>query len=133
MCGAKVFLFDLDGTLVDSLPAVERAWSNWARRHGLAPEEVLAFSFTVNRRSPLCAILWRANPRLILPPSLRVWSTSRPRKPKVLPRFRGAIALLNHLNKAGIPWAIVTSGSMPVARARHKNSWASRTRGVCNR
>lgn len=32
----------------------------------------------------------------------------------------GAIALLNHLNKAGIPWAIVTSGSMPVARARHK-------------
>lgn len=32
----------------------------------------------------------------------------------------GAIALLSHLNKAGIPWAIVTSGSMPVARARHK-------------
>ena len=28
---------------MDSLPAVERAWSNWARRHGLAPEEVLAF------------------------------------------------------------------------------------------
>lgn len=24
------------------------------------------------------------------------------------------------MNKAGIPWAIVTSGSMPVARARHK-------------
>ncbi|PQO10121.1 phosphatase, partial [Shigella flexneri] len=23
----KGFLFDLDGTLVDSLPAVERAWS----------------------------------------------------------------------------------------------------------
>lgn len=39
----KGFLFDLDGTLVDSLPAVERAWSNWARRHGLSPEEVLAF------------------------------------------------------------------------------------------
>ncbi len=37
------FSVDLDGTLVDSLPAVERAWSNWARRHGLAPEEVLAF------------------------------------------------------------------------------------------
>ncbi|WP_354665298.1 HAD family hydrolase, partial [Escherichia coli] len=24
----KGFLFDLDGTLVDSLPAVERAWCN---------------------------------------------------------------------------------------------------------
>ncbi|MFP1591717.1 HAD family hydrolase [Escherichia coli] len=113
------FSVDLDGTLVDSLPAVERAWSNWARRHGLAPEEVLAFIHG-KRRSPLCAILWRAIPRLILPPSLRVWSTSRPRKPKVLPALPGAIALLNHLNKAGIPWAIVTSGSMPVARARHK-------------
>lgn len=32
----------------------------------------------------------------------------------------GAVDLLNHLNKAGIPWAIVTSGSMPVARARHR-------------
>ncbi|MEQ4514627.1 MAG: HAD family hydrolase, partial [Pantoea agglomerans] len=26
------FLFDLDGTLVDSLPAVERAWSQWGAR-----------------------------------------------------------------------------------------------------
>ncbi len=84
----KGFLFDLDGTLVDSLPAVERAWSNWARRHGLAPEEVLAFIHG-KQAITLCAILWRANPRLILPPSLRVWSKSRPRKPRVLPRFRG--------------------------------------------
>ena len=76
----KGFLFDLDGTLVDSLPAVERAWSNWARRHGLAPEEVLAF---IHGKQAITSL------RLILPPSLRVWSTSRPRKPKVLPRFRG--------------------------------------------
>ncbi|MSH88273.1 phosphatase, partial [Escherichia coli] len=37
----KGFLFDLDGTLVDSLPAVERAWRHWARRQGLAAEEVV--------------------------------------------------------------------------------------------
>ncbi|GAB7195341.1 hypothetical protein OS31_17930 [Dickeya oryzae] len=39
----KGFLFDLDGTLVDSLPAVERAWSNWARDHDIAPQTVLDF------------------------------------------------------------------------------------------
>ncbi len=31
-----------------------------------------------------------------------------------------ALALLNTLNEAGIPWAIVTSGSIPVAHARHR-------------
>lgn len=39
----KGFLFDLDGTLVDSLPAVERAWCNWADRFGLDHAEVLGF------------------------------------------------------------------------------------------
>lgn len=39
----KGFLFDLDGTLVDSLPAVERAWCHWADRFGIAHDEVLGF------------------------------------------------------------------------------------------
>lgn len=84
----KGFLFDLDGTLVDSLPAVERAWSNWSRRHGLAPEEVLAF---IHGKQAITSLrhFMAGKSRLILPPSLRVWSTLRPRKPKVLPRFRG--------------------------------------------
>lgn len=39
----KGFLFDLDGTLVDSLPAVERAWCNWADRFGIDHHELLSF------------------------------------------------------------------------------------------
>ena len=39
----KGFLFDLDGTLVDSLPAVERAWVSWALSWGVSPQDVLAF------------------------------------------------------------------------------------------
>lgn len=39
----KGFLFDLDGTLVDSLPAVERAWTHWAERRGVNPQAVLDF------------------------------------------------------------------------------------------
>src|SRR5260370_5532657 len=34
-------LFDLDGGLVDSTPAVARAWAGWAHEHGFAPGEVV--------------------------------------------------------------------------------------------
>jgi len=38
-CGA--LLFDLDGVLVDSTPAVVRVWTKWAVAHGFDPEEVV--------------------------------------------------------------------------------------------
>lgn len=34
-------LFDLDGVLIDSTPAVARVWKQWATRHGLDPEAVV--------------------------------------------------------------------------------------------
>lgn len=34
-------LFDLDGVLIDSTPAVARVWKKWAARHGLNPDEVV--------------------------------------------------------------------------------------------
>ncbi len=34
-------LFDLDGVLIDSAPAVARVWSRWAAEHGLDPETVV--------------------------------------------------------------------------------------------
>ena len=34
-------LFDLDGVLVDSTPAVARVWTIWARKHGFDPDEVV--------------------------------------------------------------------------------------------
>ena len=38
-CGA--LLFDLDGVLVDSTPAVIRVWSRWAIARGFDPNEVV--------------------------------------------------------------------------------------------
>ena len=37
---AKGLLFDLDGTLIDSLPAVDRAWGNFAAKHGFEAQYV---------------------------------------------------------------------------------------------
>jgi sugar-phosphatase len=35
-------LFDMDGVLIDSTPAVARVWTRWAHRYGFDPEEVVA-------------------------------------------------------------------------------------------
>jgi sugar-phosphatase len=35
------FLFDMDGVLIDSTPAVARVWRRWAMEHGFQPEEVI--------------------------------------------------------------------------------------------
>jgi sugar-phosphatase len=38
----KALLFDLDGVLINSTPAVARVWRKWAIEHGFDPEEVIA-------------------------------------------------------------------------------------------
>jgi sugar-phosphatase len=36
------FLFDMDGTLLDSSAVVDRVWGRWAKAHGIDAEELLA-------------------------------------------------------------------------------------------
>jgi mannitol-1-/sugar-/sorbitol-6-phosphatase len=38
----SALLFDMDGVLIDSTPAVARVWRRWALEHGFNPEEVVA-------------------------------------------------------------------------------------------
>jgi sugar-phosphatase len=37
----SALLFDMDGVLVDSTPAIARVWTSWALEHGLVPDEVV--------------------------------------------------------------------------------------------
>jgi sugar-phosphatase len=37
----RALLFDMDGVLVDSTPAVARVWTAWANRFGLDPDQVV--------------------------------------------------------------------------------------------
>jgi sugar-phosphatase len=41
MLRGKAILFDIDGTLVDSTPVVERSWHTWAQEFGVDAEEVM--------------------------------------------------------------------------------------------
>ncbi len=48
----QAFLFDLDGTLIDSMPIHHEAWRRWHERHGLVFDEEGFFEATAGRTNP---------------------------------------------------------------------------------
>ncbi|RMN17914.1 hypothetical protein ALQ63_02171 [Serratia plymuthica] len=113
----KGFLFDLDGTLVDSLPAVERAWINWAKRRGINPQDVLDFIHGKQAITSLRHFMPGESEAAIQQEFLLLEQVEAQDTDGVT-ALPGAAALLARLNALDIPWAIVTSGSIPVATAR---------------
>lgn len=115
----KGFLFDLDGTLVDSLPVVERAWSNWGKRHGIAADEILSF---IHGKQAITSLrhFMAGQPEAAIQAEFRQLEKTEAEDTDGVRALPGAKALLDKLNELQIPWAIVTSGSIPVAHARHK-------------
>lgn len=105
--------------MVDSLPAVERAWCSWADRFNLAHDEVLGFIHGKQAITSLRHFMAGKSEAEIAAEFTRLEQIEATETAGIT-ALPGAVDLLNHLNKAGIPWAIVTSGSMPVARARHQ-------------
>jgi sugar-phosphatase len=107
-------LFDLDGVLVDSTPAVARVWTRWALAHGFDPEE------TVRRAHGRPSI---ATIRDLLPNSDVAAENDVVLQGEIedtggVVPLAGARELLGSL--ASDRWAIVTSCSKPLAEVRLK-------------
>ncbi|WP_434669938.1 sugar phosphatase [Klebsiella sp. B345] len=115
----KGFLFDLDGTLVNSLPVVERSWCKWADRFDIPHDEVLNFIHGKQAITSLRHFLPGRSDEELQAEFLWLEALEASDIDGVT-ALPGAVALLTTLDEARIPWAIVTSGSVPVAHARHR-------------
>jgi mannitol-1-/sugar-/sorbitol-6-phosphatase len=105
-------LFDLDGVLVDSTPAVARVWGGWARAHGFDPDEVVK---KAHGRPSIATI------RELLPGADHA-AEDREVERREIADLEGVIPLPGamELLRALPPerWAIVTSCTRPLAGVR---------------
>ncbi|MBM0235423.1 HAD-IA family hydrolase [Micromonospora sp. STR1_7] len=117
LSGIDAVLFDMDGTLVDSDAAVERAWQRWAAEYGADPTAALAIAHgspadrTVRRLLPWLddtAVAAASARQLALQYDDLSDVTATP----------GAHELLLTLVRLGLPWAVVTSADARLAVAR---------------
>ncbi len=109
-------LIDVDGTLVDSTGAIERLWRRFLGWYDLPPS---AFP------EPLHGKRAEDHIRAMLPERLVVDALARLEALEIedvegTVAIAGAAALLESLDAAGIAWAVVTSGTVPVAEVRLK-------------
>ena len=109
---AELFLLDLDGTLVDSRPDVERMWRQWCQKEDVDAEALLAVSEGRQGRSVVEEFAPHLDPRAedawIIRTQLETVRDVRP-----LP---GVAEFLTSLGDRG--WAIVTSCTRALATAR---------------
>nr|WP_314566778.1 HAD family hydrolase [uncultured Pseudomonas sp.] len=109
----RAFLFDMDGTLLNSIAAAERVWSIWAERHGL---DVAAFLKTIHGARAIDTITRQALPG-VDPEAEAQWITEAEiNDVDGVVAIPGAVTFLNGL--PGDRWALVTSAPRELALRR---------------
>lgn len=105
-------LFDLDGVLINSTPAVARVWRRWAVEHGFDPEQVVA---RAHGRPSLTTV------REYLPNADHA-AENREVERREIEDLEGVVPLPGALQLlASLPedrWTIVTSCTRPLAEVR---------------
>jgi sugar-phosphatase len=112
------FLFDLDGTLVDSKPAVERAWIKLAQEAQIPPEKMVGLHGIPAEQSLRMLLEDRSEEEIkSWVDRIEFLESSDTAGVVAIP---GAKNLLNELNERNIAWTIVTSCTIPLAISRVK-------------
>ena len=117
---AAAFLFDLDGTLVDSVYQHVLAW-----HEALEQEGIELSIWRIHRKIGMSGglftnMLLRETGLTIDPPRIerlrRLHAAAYNRRSAAIQPLPGARELLAYLTDAEVPWAIATSGRMETAR-----------------
>jgi sugar-phosphatase len=105
-------LFDMDGVLIDSTPAVARVWRSWAIEHGFNPEEVVAKAHGRPSLTTVREYLSNADHE----------AENREVERREIEDLEGVVPLPGALDLlASLPedrWTIVTSCTRPLAEVR---------------
>jgi mannitol-1-/sugar-/sorbitol-6-phosphatase len=109
----SAFLFDMDGTILNSIAAAERIWSAWATRHGL---DVAAFLPTIHGARAVDTIARLGLPGVDAEAEALEITRAEIDDVEGIVEIPGAAAFLQSL-PAG-RWAIVTSAPEALARRR---------------
>lgn len=109
----RAFLFDMDGTLLNSIAAAERVWATWAERHGL---DVAAFLKTIHGARAIDTITRQALPGVDAQAEAQWITEAELEDVEGVVEIAGAVEFLNAL--PGDQWALVTSAPRALALRR---------------
>jgi len=109
----RAFLFDMDGTLLNSIAAAERVWSIWAQRHGL---DAPAFLKTIHGARAIDTITRQALPGIETEVEAQWITEAEINDVEGVVAIPGAVTFLSSL--PGDQWALVTSAPRELALRR---------------
>jgi len=112
----SAILFDLDGVLIDSTPAVGRVWHRWAVEHGFNPETVVRIAHGRPSRTTICELLSNAEVDIDIDREDREVERREMEDLDGVVLLPGAWQLLNILPPER--WNIATSCTRPLAEVR---------------
>jgi mannitol-1-/sugar-/sorbitol-6-phosphatase len=110
-------LFDMDGTLVNSDAAVERAWMTWAGEYGVDGAEATRLAHGSPSEPTVRKMLPHLDGAALAVATARQLELQYDDLSDVAPA-PGVFELLHVLAERGLPWAVVTSADLRLARAR---------------
>ncbi|HEX4788417.1 MAG TPA: HAD-IA family hydrolase [Actinospica sp.] len=117
----SALLFDMDGTLVDSDAAVDRAWITWCAEYGIDARLALRLAPGHPAADTVARLLGARDPDI----SQEALAAAAARELEFeyddlsdVVAADGALELLALVDELALPWAVVTSADERLARAR---------------